>query len=112
MVLFLVLKITYHSGQVFLTEGQRAVFILPVKGQAWFGDMVDEVRSIPFDLADEICWCKFGWYGDGQMNVILILANGVHDAVHFLNLAANARYKAGSRAGFIKGRRSLVAQMK
>lgn len=88
-MLFLVMDISYHSGQVFLAKRQHPIFVLPVKGQIRFDDVVDKMRGIPFDLANETGRGKFGRQGNGEVDVVLNPANCMNEAVHFLHLGSN-----------------------
>lgn len=59
-MLFLVMNISYHSGQVFLTKRQHPILVLPVKSDMGADNVIDKMQGVAFDLANEMRRGQFG----------------------------------------------------
>ena len=89
MMLFLVVNIPHNSREILFAKRQNTIFILPVKLKIRFDDVIDIMRTIPFDITNEFCWRNLWRNGNSQMHMLFGSTNCVNKASHLFRLCCD-----------------------
>ena len=92
-MLFLVMDIPHYSKKILFTKRQYTIFILPVELKIRLNDMIDVMRSIPFDVTNEFCRRNLWRYGNRKMHMLFNPANCVNKASHIFGFCRNGTIK-------------------
>ena len=89
MMLFLIVNIPHYSREILLAKRQNPIFILPVKFKVGFDNVVDVMRTIPFDISNKFCRRNLWWDRHRQMHMLFGSADGMNETVHLFRFCNN-----------------------